>query len=460
MGGKAKRVTEVDATKPQDHHAPDPKVSTKRGLFGSVLHRFEKSADAAAARRSGRGDGGNVTEGINIVESPLPKDESSTPSNSLRWLKTPSTATTAPPEADSAVTAAAAGSMPATFGDKTSSSKVDAAAAATAGAAAPFPDAPHASGTTTSAAEVAQDNPTGAVRKASGKGTWVKPRKGGPPDRLARFFGKVLGVRDDALPDETLPTVGGNGIVSSADTLDVNAEGAERAGGALGRVESGGEIASPSAGGVQEERTPLSDSLRALSSGNDPIAAAATAAAATDSTVDTASADISSADSAGATSTAAATACATSTNSETTTVTATAVYPTTTATVDALPVAVAVAIPVVEGGGTGSNPSRPARRQSRNRGSRGAAGGAGARAGAVATVERRQEEEAAAAAPAGGGRSEAVLISQWVGREERESGGSVKIFSAQRVLEGKVRKRCRLAVSPKKMVQVKKQKTI
>ena len=40
----------------------------------------------------------------------------------------------------------------------------------------------------------------------SGKptGAWVKPQKGGPtPDRFTRFLGKMLGVRDDALPSST-----------------------------------------------------------------------------------------------------------------------------------------------------------------------------------------------------------------------------------------------------------------
>lgn len=418
VSGKTKRSTEVEAAKPQDQ----PKTP-KRRLFGGVLNRFDKfDAAVVHGNKSGSGDSEEAeTEIVEIIESTSPRSGPTTSPGMRRLLRTVNARTRSPPKAESAAVE--------------EEEKGEAKAGAGAG-----PSAGDERDGSSSRGTVQGSN--SIIGKKKPTGTWVKPSKVGAPDRLARFLGKVLGVRDDALPDETLPINGGH--CRSHDTVVETAEEeTKEAGEVRTREGSGGQSAMTDMGVEVEESTPRSEESGAWSNRN-RTAATASGTASTNDTVTpirndttarevTAVADVSSISGA--------------------TVTATAVYPGTTAMADALPVAVAVAIPVTDGGAVVPDPARPARRPSRNRGGRAAGGGASS--GAGGTPGRRAGEQAAA--PAVG---ETVLISQWVAREERESGGRVKVFSAQRVLEGKSQKKCRLVVSPKNMVQVKKRTSL
>lgn len=393
--------------------AQDQPKTPKRRLFGGVLNRFDKfDAAVVHGNRSGNGDGEDGT--VEIIESTSPRNGPSASPDMRRLLRTANAGTGPPPEAESAAVE--------------EEEKEEAKAGADAGPS------------TADARDGSRDTVQGSnsiLGKKKPTGTWVKPSKVGAPDRLARFFGKVLGVRDDALPDETLPPNGGHDrtrdtVVETADE-ETKGEGEVRT-----REGSGGQSApTGTVVEIQEESAPRSEESEAWSNRNH-TAATASGTASTNDTVTTTTNDSSARE-----------ATAASDAISEATVTATAVYPGTTAMADALPVAVAVAIPVADGGVVGSDPARPARRPSRNRGGRAAGGGSSS--GAGGTAGRRAGEQAAA--PAVG---ETVLISQWVAREERESGGRVKVFSAQRVLEGKSQKKCRLVVSPKNMVQVKK----
>lgn len=378
-GGMGRRDTEdlfVEVTKPQHEQRQVTKASKGR-LFRGVLNRFDRSDNSV--RSGGSGGGGGESE-VGSMESP---------SDARRWLT---------PGGSKASKTEGGAPFDSELGASTSAST------------------PEAVGTPASTFG------SGAHENGPGKptATWVKPGKGVPtPDRFARFFGKMLGVRDDALPDG--PVIGGGGggedIVGagadeparargeaaqrSASNTDGIAQGASAAAGAgaTGSSATGDGQQQSEIHPVSLEVQPSSNARASATAAPGPPAAAATP------------------------------------------VTATAVYPATavsTATADAMPVAVAVAIPVTDGTAMRSGPAPSARRPSRSSRTHRSAGGA------------RAENDASAP-----GVGDEVYISEWVVREQRESGGLVRVFSAQRVVEGKVQKRCRLAVSPKHMTQVR-----
>ena len=308
----------------------------------------------------------------------------------------------------------------------------------------------------------------------SGKptGAWVKPQKGGPtPDRFTRFLGKMLGVRDDALPSSTESGNsggdGGSGGGSGSNGVAEDNPGA-------GRDASPG-LREVSARTRSSNSAATSQSLQGISG----TQGGATEPGVSDDTrggqqqqqggslpVSVGEAQASSGTSA-ATAALGAAAAAAAPGAELEPVTATAVYPATTistATADAMPMAVAVAFPVSEGAATAlpSEPASGGRRPSRT-------GAAATRSEPAASARRpsrtsrphrtttttpaaaatRTEDETPAV-----GLGDSVSISDWIDREQRGSGGLVRVFSAQRVLGNKVQKKCRLAVSPKTMTQV------
>ena len=264
-------------------------------------------------------------------------------------------------------------------------------------------------------AGAASDAVAGAGAGGAGKptATWTKPgRKKETPDRFSRFLGKMLGVKDDALPDRPIdvqePVFGdGSGDVPAEvprlrSPMDDAARGAE--GVAAPSVDGAGAGGQP----TQLTTQPLASSAGArVRSG--PAAAGTTAAAAAT----------------------AATPRATAVYSAVSTATATA-------TADAMPVAVAVAVPLADEAAVRADPARPTRRPSRS-----------SRTLRTSGSSRSSRETAGS-----GGGGEAVSIAGWVAKEERESGGPVRVFSAKR-LDGNVQKKCRLAVSRKNMTQVR-----
>lgn len=336
----------VDTTKLQDTAGAEAPKSSKRRLFGGVMNRFDKGE-----KKNANAGGG---------ESP--------PFNARRWRRPSGTDGATLPDEDG----------------------VSSSALTTPGASAP------GSAACDESAAFAEGGKPGS--------------KGAPtPDRFARFLGKMLGVRDDALPDEAvLDGVGGAGFAGDSSDRPVGAQD-----GAVRRDASRtGEMGGGGGAGFNS---------------------AASQSAASD----------------GAPSVGDTVPCPTT---ETAPVTATAVFPATavtTATANAMPVAVAVAMPVTDGTAMGSDAATASRRSSRNSRTRRTGASSSTtgspRAGGASTAER----DAYAV-----GTGEAVSISEWVAKEQRESGRHVRVFSAQRVLEGKVQKKCRLAVSPKNMTQV------
>lgn len=367
-GGMGRRDDEdlfVEVVAGQDAEAKP----SKRRLFGGVLNRFDRSDKA--------GDGAAHADSLG---SPRPKDVSSFPSDARKWL-TPSGSRASKREA-AAVSAA------------------DLASRST-----PIPEAAEMS---------SPESEAYGGTAGNAHGTWVKPGRTANPDRFTRFLGKMLGVRDDALPDgqvvEESVGAGGGGALTDAPER----ESIERDASSAGEVAPGTAVARARSGRVNGATD--SEEQGAPTPSGTSTAAAAAAVAATRSAA------------------------------EATPVTATAVYPATTistAAVDAMPIAVAVAMPVADGVAAveSSEPTRPSRRPSRT-------GRSNRTAEAVGS-----SVDGAAVSPAGTG--ETVSISEWVVKEQRETGGPVRVFSAQRVLEGKAQKRCRLAVSRKNMTQVR-----
>lgn len=375
-GGLGRRETKdlfVEAGKSQDQAAD--KKAPKRRLFGNVMHRFDRPDVSARGGGDGSGSGGSVVE-AGSLESPSDARQRVASGNS----KASKTEAASPLNADSAASMSAA--------------------------------ALKAHGS-----EAQEDSTGKPVAMPAG---WNKGARN--PDRFARFLGKMLGVRDDALPDEPMTgDVGGEDIVGPPGTgAPTDPQGEEFPRTSSSAQQSSGVRASATGGSSTEPRAASGDggggdrqSLPRLASveaqGEGSTTASTTTAAA-----------------------------ATSATAEAPPVTATAVYPATavsTATADALPVAVAV--PVTEGTAMGTSAAPPARRSSRS-------GRAHRTAGA------RPEGEAPAS-----GVGETVSIMDWVAREQRETGGLVRVFSAQRVLDGRVQKRCRVAVSRKNMTQVR-----
>eukprot|EP00903_Cladosiphon_okamuranus_P017566 g16180.t1 len=360
--------------KPQDEKALETKTS-KRRLFGGVMDRFEKPDNA----RAGRG--------------PVESFADARP----QWLS---------PGRSRASKSDATAEAAATASDSVSGARAGAGTEAEAGAGA---------GTGAGAGAGAGAAPDGVDGAGKPTATWTKPgRNKDTPDRFSRFLGKMLGVKDDALPDRPIdgqePVIGGY-------RDDEQAEAARRLRSPTDDASRGGaeEAAAASAAGEVEQPTEPTTSL--ASSGGARVGVGSAAAA-------TATATAAAADA-----TTTATPRATAVCSAVSTATATAMA-------DAMPVAVAVAVPLADEAASRADPSRPARRPSRS-----------GRTLRTSGSTRSSRETVRA----GGG--EAVSIAGWVAREERESGGLVRVFSAQRVVDGNVKKKCRLAVSRKNMTQ-------
>lgn len=413
-GGMGRRGTEDSGLKGSsgaDHavdQGADHKASTKRRLFSGVLDRFDRGdngRNGAGNGGGGGGDGDNATDGIGTLESPRWQDNSF-PTEARRWL-TPGRSRAA----------AADGSRTRTKSE------------------APVLD-PNLLGVPASDNLMCMGLPSGPLTQGetprSASGTWVKPAKSPHPERFARFLGKMLGVRDDALPE---------GAAEADVETHVTEERRQESNRSTSR--SRGANAPDVAGRVKRENSGSSTAQR-THSGRDNTAA---------STVPTSSEE--------------ATGGSRNLNPPSP-VTATAVYPATTistATAEVMPVAVAVAVPVTEGQSSGADvrqdrrsdrpSSRPRRSQrvaSATPGPRGAIMEepmSGSRSGEASSRVQRDTESRSLKTS-----GTAVSISEWVANEQRESGGPVRLFSAQRVVEGKVQKRCRLAVSPKNMTQV------
>lgn len=331
-GGLGRRDTEdlYVLVKPHGAQAAqDQGKSSKRRLFGGVMDRFDNKPDARAAAHSG-GVRGRTESGSS---EPL--------SNGRQHWFSPERARKG-------------------TGDTTVDAKRSASDS------------------------VAEDSGTGVVKNKTATGTWTKPsgkKQEAPPDRFSRFLGKMLGVKDDALPE-------GSAV-----------DGKKKDG------DDGLAAAAP------RRRSP-SDDGSARGAGSDATArgeARPTEIPAGESGARSGSTDT--------------TPCATAVYSAT---------PVSTATADALPVAVAVAMPLAD-------PAPPTRRPSRS-----------GRSLRPATSRSEGDMSTVVA-----GTGDVVLISEWVAREERDTGGPVRVFSAQRVLEGKVKKKCRLAVSRKNLTQVR-----
>ncbi|CAM9684777.1 unnamed protein product, partial [Ectocarpus fasciculatus] len=355
-GGLGRRDTEdfYMVAKPQDQSPVAERRSSKRRLFGGVMDRFDSNNNNNA-----RADGDAASSSSAAAARKQP------------WLLSPGRPSReARPEAP--------GREP--------------GAAAAAAAPSSVPEASAA----------AEEKP----KKATATATWTKPaaRKRDAPDRLANFFGKILGVKDDALPDRPIDLPPGGGAADEATRArspTTNGAAAAGATGAPSSAAGGGATGAPSGREQPARETLVSSSDAAAGSGAVAAAAAAT---------NTAEAPL-----------------------------ATAVYSATTvsaATADALPVAVAVAVPL-------SDPAAPARRPSRS--------GRTHRTGAAVAAAGGSRSEGEAVLVAGTGR--VVSIPDWIAKEERENGGTVRVFSAQRVLDGKVQKKCRLAVSRKNLTQ-------
>eukprot|EP00752_Nemacystus_decipiens_P003108 g2879.t1 len=266
----------------------------------------------------------------------------------------------------------------------------------------------------TEVAAAAASNPApeaGADGTGKPTATWTKPgRKKETPDRFSRFLGKVLGVKDDALPDRPIdiqePVVGDSHVDAPAEVPRLRSpmESATRV---------AEDAAAPNAAGDGASGQQTQPTTQSLASSAETVISGPVAD--------------------GTGTTAAATPRATAVYSAVSAATATA-----TATADAMPVAVAVAVPLADEAAVRADPARPARRSSRS-GRTSRASGSGS----------RSNRETAGSGEVG----EAVSIAGWVAREERESGGLVRVFSARRVMDGNVQKKCRLAVSRKNMTQ-------
>ncbi|CAN0143298.1 unnamed protein product, partial [Ectocarpus sp. 6 AP-2014] len=344
-GGLGRRDTEdfYMVTKPQDHSPAAEGKSSKRRLFGGVMDRFDNNNNNNNNNARADGDAASSSSLAGAARK-------------QPWLLSPG-------RSSREARQEAPGREP------------------PAAAAAPF--------SVLDASAAAEGKP----KKATATATWTKPaaRKRDTPDRLANFFGKILGVKDDALPDRPIDLPPGGGTADEAKRARSPTTPGVAAAGATG---------APSAGEPRASESLVSSSDAAAGRG---AAAPAPAAA-----------------------------------SSAETPLATAVYSATTvsaATADAMPVAVAVAVPL-------SDPAAPARRPSRSSrthrtGSAAAAGGS------------RSEGEVVLVA----GTGRVVSIRDWIAKEERENGGAVRVFSAQRVLDGKVQKKCRLAVSRKSLTQ-------
>ncbi|CAM9151139.1 unnamed protein product, partial [Scytosiphon promiscuus] len=341
-GGLGRRDTEdlYVLVKPQDQ-AADGK-SSKRRLFGGVMDRFDKPDTVARGGGGGGGGGGGRGRAESGASEPLGNGRP-------HWFS---------PERSRA-------------GGKAAADPVNASRAAS-------------DSVTTGAEERVT-----AVGKAA-SATWAKPsgKKAEAPDRFSRFFGKMLGVKDDALPEGSAAAADGKGDRPAAAPRRRSPPGDDaRGAGATGTGSNAGS----------GERRPTEISAAAAAADSGAPSGSASRAVADD------------------------TPCATAVYSAT---------PVSTATADALPVAVAVAMPVAD-------PAPPARRPSRS-------------GRTVRSAGSRSESDMSGVVA---GTGEVVSISEWVAREERATGGSVRVFSAQRVLEGKVRKKCRLAVSRKNLTQ-------
>ncbi|CAM9834029.1 unnamed protein product, partial [Ectocarpus sp. 13 AM-2016] len=367
-GGLGRRDTEdfYMVTKPQDHSPAAERKSSKRRLFGGVMDRFDNNNNNINNNNNNNNNNNARADGDAASSSSLAGAARKQP-----WLLSP--------------------------GRSSREARQEAPRREPPRAAA----APSSILEASAAAEGKQKTAT-----ATATATWTKPaaRKRDTPDRLANFFGKILGVKDDALPDRPIDLPPGGGAADEATrarsptTPGVAVAGAT---GAPASAAGGGATGAPSSGEPRASESLVSSPDAAAGSG------AATAATAAASTAETPL--------------------------------ATAVYSATTvsaAAADAMPVAVAVAVPL-------SDPAAPARRPSRSsrtQRTRAAAGGGSRSEGEVVLV-------------AGTGR--VVSIRDWIAKEERENGGAVRVFSAQRVLDGKVQKKCRLAVSRKNLTQVR-----
>lgn len=378
--------------------------SSKRRLFSGVLDRFDRADNV----RSGGGSGGdnNATDIGNIPQSPKRKDGS----EARKWLT---------PARSRAARSDGSALDPNLLG-------VPASGATGASASASAWTSASASGT---------EPPDELARTASG--TWVKPGKTGNPDRFARFLGKMLGVRDDAMPDGQGYEDGGGG-----------------SGGGGSNVTGG--AAAESRNNEMAQGAVTSDAIAAGASATNVNANASTIDAETNTTRPS------------ATSTRATTGVrgsgTTGVSGMALEATPVSVYSATTvAHADAIPVAVAVALPVADGQATGRETTRaerrsnrPSPRAARSQRTASAAGG-GARAGRDSAGAGTRADNGSTLATSGSAAATAglaVSISEWAAKEQRESGGTVRVFSAQQVVDGKVQKRSRLAVSPKNMTQV------
>ncbi|CAN0263847.1 unnamed protein product, partial [Ectocarpus sp. 8 AP-2014] len=354
-GGLGRRDTEdfYMVTKPQDHSPGAERKSSKRRLFGGVMDRFDNSINNN--NNNARADG-DAASASSLAGAARKQPSLLSPGRSSREARQEAPGREPP--------AAAA-----------PSSVLEASAAA-----------------------------EGKPKKATATATWTKPaaRKRDTPDRLANFFGKILGVKDDALPDRPIDLPPGGGPADEATRARSPTTPGVAAAGATGvplSAAGGGATGAPSSGVPRANQSLVSSSSDAAA-GSGAVAAAAASTAETPL--------------------------------------ATAVYSATTvsaATADAMPVAVAVAVPL-------SDPAVPARRPSRS--SRTHRTGTAAAAGGS-----RSEGELVLVA----GTGRVVSIRDWIAKEERENGGTVRVFSAQRVLDGKVQKKCRLAVSRKSLTQ-------
>lgn len=357
MGRRDAESLFVDVSKPQVRGQQGK--SSKRRLFGGVLNRFEKSDNSSS--RSASGGGGVVEDGRG--GGPVEPGHTESSSSARKWSK-PGHSKTSQVEGAAAV-------------DRNLTESASMAALKTV-------------------VETADSGEASAEGTDGAAGIAVKASKGvqAPDHRFARFLGKMLGVKDDAVPDR--PSIGSGGAEDIVDAGD---------------------------NGVPAE-------AREESKADQTVADARTTTTATESTRNTATTPTGTTTvNGGASSPAAA---------EFTPVTATAVFPAMIVSADAMPVAVAVALPMAGATAAGSDPVPPSRRPSRSSRTHRASASAG----------RAREES-------GVGTGETVLISDWVTSERRDSGGQVRVFSAQRMLEGKVQKRCRIAISPKNMTQVR-----
>lgn len=416
-GGMGRRGTEDFA----DHGlkcADEERKSGKRRLFGSVLDRFDK-----ADKDGGRG-GGDATNSASTEQlSPPPKEGSRLPTEGRTWL-TPGRGVVA------------------------NGSLRD-------------PDVSVSNAAEQSGASTAPGDGEGANAVRRGSGTWVKGSRSNNPERFTRFITKFIGVRDDAIPDDGAGSSAG-GDRTRTESLD---EPGRRQAARVNVVsDAAGDAASNA---VTTDETSVNGGAGGRSIGGDGVRAESVPSASIPAETNVSSGGGAAVSSSGDRSSEEGATGITTPAEASAPVTATAVYDPSTVpfvTTDALPVAVAVAVPIEADSTTVASPEcppdRPLTRSVRprrpgtttttttTRTAAMAATGGGTMAGETAG---RRTERGAPTVPS----KVPVSISEWVAKEQRESGGVVRMFTAQRVVDGKVQKKCRLAVSPKNMTQVR-----